>query len=426
MIRHRSRRLAIVIAGAILIAAQLVASPGAVAQGPAPLVIQVDHVDPDNQQPFPPFNRLYEYTDFFSRSVRVHRGDTINFQTQPFSYHIVALARDEGLARQAYPTILADTVIAPGSGQPQLVFGDGNFPVTGGSLSGGGVITRDHGKGPPLCGAIQFNQDPCVFHGGDSVEIIGPTVGWDANQNPAAIDQLVVVDAPPGDYVYFGTTHPGMRGTLTVVPPDQPTSTQAEIDAASATQFNRSRTQARALETVLNGLPNSVGPPGDRHFFVYAGAGTHDRRVGIDAFLPNRPINAVPGDQIHFIWLDPHGFHTVSFGQSFADLPFAFGFECEDGYHGLPNVFNQPHDAECPEAPGVPPKFIGDPGNAGPGTPLGELADVVNSGLLAGTDFHVSPSAQTWSVRIAEDTAKGTHRYWCIPHPWMTGVVTVT
>jgi hypothetical protein len=67
-----------------------------------PQVIRIGYGDGENQQPFPPFNRLYVYAAFFNRSVTVHRGDTVDFQTQPFSFHIAALAADEAAARKVY------------------------------------------------------------------------------------------------------------------------------------------------------------------------------------------------------------------------------------------------------------------------------------------------------------------------------------
>jgi hypothetical protein len=194
---------------AALAVALSVWSPASAA-APTPVTITVDRVDPANQQPYPPYNRLYEYTDFFSRSVTVHRGDLVDFQAQPFTFHIVGLAADEAAARRAYPMIELDTDDAPaiGTGKPKIIFGPGNFPVTGGSVHGGGVIDRDKGKGPPACGVVQYGQAPCTFRGGDDVEIIGPTPGWDLQQQPATLDQYVRVDAPPGPYTYFDTTIP--------------------------------------------------------------------------------------------------------------------------------------------------------------------------------------------------------------------------
>jgi hypothetical protein len=411
------------------------APPVAAAQAPAPLIIKVDAVDPDNQQPFPPFNRLYEYTDFFSRSITVHQGDTINFQTQPFSFHIVTLARDEDAARRAYPVIELDEETAPGTGLPKIIFGDGNFPVTGGSIHGGGVISKDNGKGPPVCGALQFGLEPCRYRGGDSVEIIGPTVGWGLDQQPTTIDQLVTIDAPPGRYTYFDMLHPGMRGTLTVVPDDQPVTTQAQVDAASARQLAHDRDEARRLEADLDRLVRFVNdattrrfvPPGKRNFVMVNGAGTASGHVVIDKIFPSEPIDAAPGDRVHLLWLDNHAFHTAGFAPSPFALPSPFGFDCGGGvYMPVPNTFNVPPPPPCLEPGATEPEFIGDPGTSPSGTTLGATGEIVNSGLLVGSSYGASPIAHSWSVTIGPDTQKGPHTVFDTVHPWMTGVVNVT
>src|SRR5512133_2741432 len=98
--------------------APALAAPAAAA--PQTLVIGVDHADPDNQQP--DRGRLFEYTDFFSRSVRIHSGDTLDFRTAPNTFHIVGLARSEYKARIAYPVAVLDRVDppAPGTGLPRV------------------------------------------------------------------------------------------------------------------------------------------------------------------------------------------------------------------------------------------------------------------------------------------------------------------
>ena len=72
------------------------------------LVIGVDHSDPANQQPEQ--HRVWEYTDFFTRTVTVHTGDTIDFRTAPdVEFHVVGLAPDAASALAAYPVGGNDT-----------------------------------------------------------------------------------------------------------------------------------------------------------------------------------------------------------------------------------------------------------------------------------------------------------------------------
>jgi plastocyanin len=349
----------------------------------------------------------------------------VNFQTQPFSFHIVTLAADEEAARKAYPIVaLRPHDPAVGTGLPKISFGDGAFPVTGGSVHGGGIVSKDKGKGPPACGAVQFGQPPCTFAGGDAVEVIGPTVGWDLEQRPATIDQHVIIDAPAGEYAYFDMLHPGMRGTLTVVPDDQPVTSQAEVDEASARQFHEARIEAMALESFLNRLDLTRGAPGDRDIVVFNGASTG--RVLINAMLPNRTITAVPGDRIHFVWADHQSIHTIGFAPAADALPSPFGYDCgPEGFQPVPNTFNAPPPNPCTGEGYRDPEPLCDPGNAAPGSPLGGLDEVVNSGLLIGSAFGLSPVAGSWSVTVTDATAKGSHPFFDAVHPWMTGVVEV-
>jgi len=389
-------------------------------------IVRIGHADPENQQPYPPFLRLYEYADFFPRTITVHRGDTVNFQTQPFSFHIVALSADEEAARRAYPIIELNTDDDPAvaTGMATLSFGDGAFPVTGGSVTGGGVIDKERGKGPPVVGAVQFGQEPGVFTGGDAVEVIGPTVGWDLDQRPATIDQLIVIDAPPGEYAFFDMLHPNMRGTV-VVDDDQPVTTPGEADAQAEAQFQESRAQARVLETFLNGITTHHAVPGGRDVLVYVGAAANEGRVLINAMLPAQPPPVRPGDRVHFVWSNTSGTHTVGFARKPGDVVSPFGFVDVDGsYVGVENTFNAPPGV-APVPPGrSEPKFLCDPGNAPSGTALGRIDEVVNSGLLVGSEFGLD-TASCWSVAITDDTEKGPHTFFDGVHPWMSGVLVV-
>jgi plastocyanin len=395
----------------------------------SPITIRVTHPDPENQLPFPPANRLFEYADFFSRAVTVHRGDTVNFQAQPFSFNIVALAADEPAARAAYPIIELRTADAPvpGSGAPGISFGNGAFPVVGGSTAGGGEIHKDKGKGPPVAGVVQFGQPPYVFVGGDSVEVIGPTVGWDLEQRPALLDQHVVIDAPPGEYRYFDMLHPGMSGTLTVVPDGEPVSTQAEVDAASERQFQESRAQAMAVETFLNSALHAAGAPGDRDIMIFNGVSVNHGRVLVNAVLPAGPVQVGPGDRVHFLWGDDYGIHALGFAPRLEDLPSPFGFDCGDGaYQSVPNTFNAPPPDPCVKPGFTEPQFLCDPGDSPAGTALAKPDEIINAGLLIGRGYGLAPTTQSWTVRITSETAKGQYRFFDAVHPWMTGVLNVT
>jgi hypothetical protein len=190
--------VSLLVSAALLLMLQV---PAAARPVPSPqtLVIGVDHVDPANQQPDQ--HRLFEYTDFFSREVTVHTGDILDFRAAPNSLHNIALAADEEAARAAYPVLLADTDdshLAPGTGKPKIQLGPGSFSVTGGTTHGGGVIANNL-YGPPVCGVEALGESPCIFSGGDDVEIAGPNPGVNLQTGqPAAVDWKIKINARPG------------------------------------------------------------------------------------------------------------------------------------------------------------------------------------------------------------------------------------
>ncbi len=399
--------------------------------GPQTLTIGVDWADAANQQPAA--GRVFEYTDFFSREVSIHSGDSLDFRTAPGAFHIVSLAKSERVARKVYPVAFADTDkdgadIATGSGVAKVVFGPSNFPITGGSTHGGGSIAVNNGFGPPVCGVAAFGQAPCTFRGADDIEVIGPTIGLDPTGTPAFVDQLVHITAAPGEYDYFCFIHPGMRGKLNVVDADDKTTTQAEIDRTSRDQFEDDRDAGLDLEADANQIRFSGdGDPGSRIFQVQVGVGSPRSHVAIDEMLPNKPLNLSPGDRVHYTWADPHNVHTVTFPAN-TKLPEPFGFDCgtnPPGYIGIPPVPGTPPPAICFEPGQSQPEAIGDPGNAPPGTRLRKPTLLVDAGLRLGTAYDVHPSIQTWSLKTDSHTAAGIYMFQCTVHDWMQGTLKV-
>ena len=72
--------------------------------------------------------------------------------------------------------------------------------------------------------------------------------------------------------------------------------------------------------------------------------------------------------------------------------------------------------------PGAPfPEFVADPGTARPGH-LIDPAATVDSGVLIGTGYGVTPSTRDWSV-VADSV--GSYHFQCQIHDWMLGTVNV-
>lgn len=392
------------------------------ASTPQTLVVGVDYADRANQNPDQ--HRIFEYTDFFTRAVTVHTGDTLNFRAAPGSFHIIALAPDEASGRATYPVGFPDPLdktTAIGTGGPKIALGPSNFSITGGSTHGGGTIAQNP-NGPPVCGTAAPGQQPCTFAGGDDIENAGPNPGLDAAGNPTPADWKIVINAPPGTYSYFCYIHPGMNGTLTVAAPSQPATTQAQIDAAALTQFTADRDAALAAETAASVPAFTGGAPGTRTYQVAVGIGTD--KVAIDEMLPRQVPTLSPGDKVQYNWKDVHNVHTVSFPTDNKQLPAPFGFNCGTSFQSPPGPGAPPSGPPCMLPGASRPDFIADPGNTPSGTALTDPAAIVDSGTIFGTAYKV-PGPQQWSVVVDSATKAGSYNYQCLVHDWMQGSLTV-
>ena len=390
---------------------------------PRTVVVGVDHVDAANQDPA--HGRLFEYTDFFTRSITVHRGDVVNFRTAPAAFHIIGLARTATEALAAYPVATLDTddSNAP-NGAPKIKLGPSNFPIVDGNASGDlSKVDFSRPNGPPDCGRPDLGEPDCVFSGGNDIDVAGPNLNFGPT-GPQPADWRVKIDASPGTYTYLCFIHPGMRGTLNVVGTSQPTTSQLQIDHAARGQFVADRAQALATERAANVVTWTGGAPGTRTYEFTVGIGAAHNHVAIDEMLPNPAT--VPGgapllksgDKVRFDWVDTHNVHTVFFPTTVEETS-PFGFDCDSGFvaPGGPPCF------ETGEA--FAPELIGDPGNAPPGTLLTSPSAIVDSGLLVGTGYKLSPSVQTWHVATNGSTTHGTYSFRCAVHDFMVGSFTV-
>jgi len=408
---HRLPAVA-VLSGVLILATQ--APTIASAAMPRTLVIGVDHADPANQQPGQ--GRVFEYTDFFSRNIRIRQGDTLDFRTAPGAVHVVALARDEHAARTTYPVALLDSddPNAIGSGRPKIELGPSNGPITDGNeKTGGGQVGGP--SDPPFCG-LSTSASVCTFFGGDDVEAEGSVVPtFDPQGNPVAADWKVTVLAGPGTYSYFCFIHPGMRGSFTVVQGDHDRdrddaiTTQAEINAASAAEFSQDQSEGLAAERSANEVHFTGGAPGTRTYDVSVGVGTPDLKVAVDEMLPQH-LNLAQGDRVAYHWPDRHNVHTVGFPATPPNVT-----------SPLPGPFVP--DAETDNEPF---ELIGDPGTAPPGTLLSNPNAVVDSGLRIGIAYGLEPTSQRWSVRTNASSSTGTYAYQCTVHDFMVGTLTLS
>jgi plastocyanin len=367
--------------------------------------IGVDHADPANQQldakgqsTAPPGvqPKVFEYTDFFTRSIKVHQGDTVDFRFA-IPDHLIQLASNEAAARQALPLFTPDEITAVegkalGSGGPKIVLGPAVF------LGFGSV---------PACG--QTAESQCVFNGSS------PSDPGFAASSP---DWFAQINAAPGSYIYFCHLHPGMRGTLKVVPNNVGVQSQGQIDQQSAAQFRRAQREAVALYDEANQVEAEQHDSGPTVYNVHVGVTSPDRHIAIHDMLPSK-LSLKRGDIVRYHW-QTNVIHTVEFAPVSP-----FGVDCETSYAPLSGPDQQPNcpsGAPEPEAGIFPVELIGDPGSQVSGAPL---TDTTDSGLIVGSSYatyYGGLGADHWSVKAG---AQGAHQYFCAIHDWMTGTITV-
>jgi plastocyanin len=428
----RIKRRAAVAAVFTLGLAAAVPATAASASGGATLKIGVGHTDPANQQ----FDdrtgnpitggRVWSYTDFFTRDVTITSGTTLDFQTPPDEFHVVALASSGPGLRAAIPIFLPDTedTVATGSGVAKVLLGPGAMTLFA----------------PPTCGVKLAGQANCTFDGitpviaggiggGHIKKLLQSLPPLNKKVTPAnfngTVNWNVTVNAAPGNYNYLCLIHPDMNGTLHVVAAGAPTTTQGTINAQSLTQFAADKAEGQARYTADN-TPTVESTDGvHKTWAAHAGDNTASGHVAFFEMMP-RNLSLAVGDSVHWHWGTEAELHTVSFPANSSTLPPPFIPDC--GFDPVTDDIFLPPDAThpMPYCGDFPPsqdnfELAGDPGNARPGN-LSSTTDLVDSGVLVGAHYDLTPSVQDWS---ANASAPGTFAYQCTIHDWMQATVTI-
>jgi plastocyanin len=206
-----------------------------------------------------------------------------------------------------------------------------------------------------------------------------------------------------------------MRGTLNVVGSG---SQRTTITAAAVnTQLAADRADGLTAEAAVSSVSFAGGAPGTRTYTVHMGIGDANRRVAIDEVLPNQPLSLAPGDKIHYEWQDPHNVHSVAFPTDSPLLPAPFGVDCMNRYVGFGMTGLA---GNCAAVHLSAFEVVADPGNSL--THLSDPTQLVDSGVLIGTGYKVTPTAQDWSVTA---NSPGTYHFQCTVHDWMRQAVTI-
>ncbi len=285
---------------------------------------------------------------FSPSALQIHRGDTV-------IWHLI------GFHNIDFNNQIAQLIIAPtvdGKPLPQL-----NPEVAFPNLPAGGKYTGGRvNSGLPL----------------------GPD---------APTEFMLTFDAPPGTYAYLCDVHPGMVGTVTVVPDDQPVpSPQESFTKAMNELGNDVNAGMGAAMSAMQMASSGIVASGDASVM----AGAYASPSSVQAFFP-AVVVIKPGSTVTWT-IDPKGVesHTMT------SLP-------------LPPPGSE-FALQPPAKAGDPPLIL----LAGPGFP----SAISGSEVKTGTAFNsgvIGPDA-TYALKF---TTPGVYQYGCILHPGMFGVVIV-
>ena len=200
----------------------------------------------------------------------------------------------------------------------------------------------------------------------------------------------------PGRYAYACLLHPGMAGTVIVLPSGKKLpATQADLDRKGALQVKAALTRGTSLlkttkPSVIRGAKGTT--------YVSPMPGTLAGAASVIRFVPES-LTIKAGDTVRWVLTDPIELHTVTFSGT-----------------------EQPPDFVTPQPqPQGPPQVYFNPKTVvriGGLTHAGE--GYYNSGFLAAD----APGPKTYSLTF---TRPGTYTYWCVVHvpQGMKGVINV-
>jgi plastocyanin len=350
------------------------AVPPVAATGPTTYQIGVDNAAPAGHN--------WLYVDYFPRgAVEVHQGDVLAFKWNTGSIDGFHTA----------------TFVPPGATPPDLFAADPDDGVGQSQLSPAALAPTD-----ATCGSA---SKPCVYDG-------TAMVSSGAQPTAPGFDFFVALnvsaDSGPVTLTYMCLVHPGMRGSVTVVPKEQAVATPPQVQAAATEQYRSDTVGARQAETRAE--ERSVTRNSDGTRTVTMTAGTATNFVEVAEMLP-RTVRVRPGDSVTWATSTIKDIHTVTF-------PRGTGSDAVDP---LPTVCEGPGSTDTPPPcsdPGASEAHF-NPQAYGP-TTIGAPSTVASSGVLS------SPPAPFPNGYTFHFPNAGSFAYQCRIHDHMVGSIVVT
>lgn len=276
--------------------------------------------------------------DFFPRTITIHAGDTITWTKR---------------------TLLPHTVhFLSGAKPPE------------------DVIPQKDGK-------FLFNPEIALPQGGKTYDGTGIAASGFLPEQMGL--QWSLTFTKPGTYAYVCAVHPGMAGTVVVLPKAAKLpSTQAQYDAASAKGLADELAKGKAALAAIRPATTRSGTTTTHGLTLSGVAPAH---ISFMRFAPGA-ITVKAGDTVRWDMKDAFEIHTVTFPGAGQVPPF---------------VTPEPQ-------PQGPPKFFFTPRVMSPVAGPYKGNGYYNSSILLPPP---APGPHTYSLRF---TKAGTYTYWCVVH----------
>src|SRR5579864_4860371 len=233
-----------------------------------------------------PSGHDYQYVDYFPRSgVNVHTGDILDFRWNTGSrdgLHTVTFV-PSGAAQPPFAVLDPDDGFENG---PPLEFNPG-------------VLDPSN----PACGSSASN--PCSYMG---TQLLNSGAKFDPNGG----DFFVQLNAAPGQLTWICLIHPGMTGSVNVVPDSVPASSASDVQAAAESQLASDTVGAQIAEAQAHSRSVATNPDGTHTLTITAGTAT--QYVEILEMLPDK-VEVRPGDTVKWVTRTQKEPHTVTFPQ---------------------------------------------------------------------------------------------------------------
>lgn len=223
----------------------------------------------------------FSYTRFYPETLRVHRGQTVLFDTvEPFDLHTVSFwPAEEDTLPSFWRTNEAPERIA---------------------------INDDWRRSP--CGSD--TESACTIDGSGEYLRSGLMTGVPLLYGTT---WRVALDVPAGTTIpYLCRVHPGMKGSITVVDDIEALPTQAELDAQTHDQVAADTEEAISYRAMLDGQAPHREEDGRNVWEVRVGDASPSGHVSIMTYMPSQLPQIQPGDAVEFV---SHGVghHSVTF-----------------------------------------------------------------------------------------------------------------